>query len=86
MLSQNSTVDVYVRDTAAVGLAGAKVTLRSSGIRFVGYTDASGRVRFTAVPYGGYTLSASKKGYTTSSASVSVNEPIEVFTVILFRK
>ena len=69
---------VAMRD-ALWPLSGAKVTMNG----YSGITDG-GHVDFYDVPFGTYTVTASKTGFTTASKTVVVNEPYETFTIRLY--
>ena len=70
-----ANVSAVVHDPQHRPLDGARAELHARGSAFVlqGHTDASGVVRFNAVPFGEYTLQVSHPGFATGTEQVAVS-------------
>lgn len=82
VLPTTGDITVYVRDANTNALiSGASV----SGSGYSGTTNSSGKVTFSSIPFGSYTFTASKTGYSSGSgsASVSVSDTTDSITIYL---
>ncbi len=81
-LPTSGTITVTVKDADTyTAISGALV----SGSGYSGTTNSSGKVTFSSIPFGSYTFTASKTGYSSGSgsASVSVSDTTDSITIYL---
>lgn len=81
-LPTSGTITVTVKDADTyTAISGASV----SGSGYSGTTNSSGKVTFSSIPFGSYTFTASKTGYSpgSGSASVSVSDTTDSITIYL---
>ena len=82
VLPTAGTITVTVKDADTyTAISGASV----SGSGYSGTTNSSGKVTFSSIPFGSYTFTASKTGYSpgSDSASVSVSDTTDSITIYL---
>lgn len=77
----SGTITVYVKDASTgAAISGASV----SGGGYSGSTNNSGYVSFSSIPFGSYTFSASKSGYSSGSGSASISASATTNSVTIY--
>lgn len=75
-IAPKGSVSVKVSDESGNPVAGATVELRDTGgtLKKTAVTDSSGSALMQSVDIGGYTVTATKSGYSSASKDIQVNE------------